>query len=271
MGSSGRKASKKENQLGRTSLWTKEGRRYRGGQTCPLLPAAPLQGASSWGAGAPSISGFILCCPPLPPWGVYPSSCYKGSILTNIIKNQGEAQGEPGSGRDIKDLEAFGPSNGEEVDALEEISVPFSSSHTPLLCRRSRPRFLLMSSASCVSIEFPPGGMGPQPLSGEPPLHLCPLTFGPGLTQRRQRAQVVCLLAPEGQVAGSPSGKTRRKQGREGPIGGEGAQGSTLLHWGGAAVQGAYSLRSQLRFPYHRDGLEGELLPQTLPLGEAVS
>lgn len=160
-----------------------------------------------------------------------------------------------------------------------------------------------MSSASCVSIEFPPGGMGtvplpaqdhpptppphprvkaithyikhsflgPQPLSGEPPLHLCPLTFGPGLTQRRQRAQVVCLLAPEGQVAGSPSGKTRRKQGREGPIGGEGARGSTLLHWGGAAVQGAYSLRSQLRFPYHRDGLEGELLPQTLPLGEAVS
>lgn len=118
MGSSGRKASKKENQLGRTSLWTKEARRYRGGQTCPLLPAAPLQGASSWGAGAPSISGFILCCPPLPPWGVYPSSCYKGSILTNIIKNQGEAQGEPGSGRDIKDLEAFGPSNGEEVGTL---------------------------------------------------------------------------------------------------------------------------------------------------------
>lgn len=72
-------------------------------------------------------------------------------------------------------------------------------------------------------------------------------------------------------MAGSPSGKTRRKQGREGPVGGEGARGSTLLHWGGAAVQGAYSLRSQLRFPYHRDGLEGELLPQTLPLREAVS
>lgn len=88
--------------------------------------------------------------------------------------------------------------------------------------------------------------LGPQPLSGEPPLR--PLTFGPRLTQRRQRAQVVCLLAPEGQVAGSPSGKTRRKQGGEGPVGDEGARGSTLLHSGGAAVQGAYSLRSQLDF-----------------------
>lgn len=154
LGSSGRKASKRENQLGRTSLWTKEGRRYRGGQTCPLLPAAPLQEASSWGAGAPSISSFILCCPPPPPWGIYPSSCYKGSILTNVRKNQGEVQGEPGSGRDIKDLEAFGPSNGGGGgDALEEISALFSSSHMPLLCRRSRPRFLLItSSASCVSI-----------------------------------------------------------------------------------------------------------------------
>lgn len=91
--------------------------------------------------------------------------------------------------------------------------------------------------------------LGPQPLSAGPPLHPRPLTFGPRLTlRRRQQAQVGCLLAPEGQVAGSPSGKTRRKRGGEGPIGGEGARGSTLLHWGGAAVQSAYSLRSQLDF-----------------------
>ena len=124
------------------------------GTDLPTSACGSPTGGQQLGAGAPSISGFILCCPPPLPRGVYPSSCYKGSILTNIRKNQGEVQGEPGSGRDIKDLEAFGPSNGGGGgDALEEISAPFSSSYTPLLCRRSQPRFLLItSSASCVSI-----------------------------------------------------------------------------------------------------------------------
>lgn len=55
--------------------------------------------------------------------------------------------------------------------------------------------------------------------------------------------QVRCLLAPEGQVAGSPSGKTRRK--REGP---GGPEAPPCLSWGGAAIPGAFSLRSQLDF-----------------------
>lgn len=79
------------------------------------------------------------------------------------------------------------------------------------------------------------------------------------------------LIGPRGAGGRISLREDKEEAGKEGPIGGEGAQGSTLLHWGGAAVQGAYSLRSQLRFPYHRDGLEGELLPSDPALGEAVS
>lgn len=240
-------------------------------------------GGPQLGSRSPLYQQLHPLLPPTPSWGVYPSSCYKGSILTNIRKNQGKATGRVSQGMEetSKIWKPLVPQMGEEERTLWRRSAPrfpaptrhsfvggaslaSSLSHLQLPvtnclrlvpswgngnCAAPCPRSPCPSAVKAITHYIKHSFLGPQPLSAEPPLHPHPITFGPRLTQRRrQRAQVVCLLALEGQVAGSPTGKTRRKPGGEGPIGGEGAWGSTLLHWGGAAVQGAYSLRCQLDF-----------------------
>lgn len=103
-----------------------------------------------------------------------------------------------------------------------------------------------VSSASCVSIEFPPGGMGAAPCPGPPPpppapplprvkaYHYCikhtgtsaslwrisstsALTFGPGLTEETKGTGGMCFLAPEGQVAGFPQGRQGGSREGRGP------------------------------------------------------
>ena len=63
-------------------------------------------------------------------------------------------------------------------------------------------------------------------------------------------------------MAGSPSGKTKRKQG--GQEGAKGAQGSALL-----SCPRCFFSEIPVRFPCRRGGREGEPLPQTPPLREA--
>lgn len=123
---------------------TTEGRRLA--HFCPLLldrrPArasAPWPSRPAWGHGLPLSAA---CCRPR---CLYPSFRYTSSVLINNRNNsrRGNWQGEQGSGKDTRDLKAFGPSNGEGGGDTLEISAPSSSSHRQLLYGRSWPCLLL--------------------------------------------------------------------------------------------------------------------------------
>lgn len=208
-----KKGIKERESTRRNILWTKEGDATEGDRLAHFCLLLPYRGPAV-GEQEPLYQRFHPLLSPTPAtWGAYPSSCYKGSILTNIIKNQGEAQGEPGVEETSKIWRPLVPQMGRRWVAWRRSAPPvFPAPTHHCFAGGAGPLPPYVFSFLC-SIEVPSWGNGncAVPCPGPPPppqpratceshhsLHghsflgpqpllwrtssstSCPLTFGPG-------------------------------------------------------------------------------------------